>query len=161
MIAFRRLTSLFASNRKEISMRPHHFPYQMPPGRPNHFIPSPPQFGYRPGPFPPQMPPGFAPPKGTARLDSLLETANRFLATAQSFQPYIQQAAPMLRNLPALWKLYKGFQGIPSQGGPGNERGRNQPPSGQSNQNGRSQRPSYETRPSVPKIYQPPFDHLE
>ncbi|MFC5557690.1 VrrA/YqfQ family protein [Ureibacillus thermophilus] len=130
-------------------MRPPHYPYQMPPGRPNYFAPRPPQYGFRPGPYPPPMPPGFQAPKGTAKIDSILETANRFLATAQSFQPYIQQAAPMLRNLPALWKLYKGFQGIPSPGSPLNEEKR------------KPSRTSNESKPSMPKIYQPPYDNLE
>ncbi|TQE91769.1 4-hydroxy-3-methylbut-2-enyl diphosphate reductase [Ureibacillus terrenus] len=147
-------------------MQPHHFHYQMPPIRPNFFAPTPPQFpqppqpfGFRPGPLPPPVPRNFPPmPKGATRLDTLLETANRFLATAQSFQPYIQQAAPMLRNLPALWKLYKGFQGIPSQGNEPREEAERSSRSERFGQTGRSQRPSYETRPSVPKIFQPPFD---
>ncbi|WP_215490545.1 VrrA/YqfQ family protein [Ureibacillus sinduriensis] len=46
-------------------------------------------------------------------MQSFMDTANRFLATAQSFQPLVQQATPMFRNLPALWRLYKGFQGLP------------------------------------------------
>lgn len=137
-------------------MRPPHFSHQMPPVRPNYYAPRPPQFGFRPGPYPPPMPPGFQPPK--ARLDSILETANRFLATAQSFQPYIQQAAPMLRNLPALWKLYKGFQSIPSQGKSIGEEGSRKASSGKSGQTSRTQKASYESRPSIPKIYQPPFD---
>ncbi|MEL3961716.1 VrrA/YqfQ family protein [Lysinibacillus endophyticus] len=92
-----------------------------------------PNFGYRPpGAFQPGMmpPPGFQPrpqpgfqqalqqglqqaPTQTPKLDSFMNTANKWLATAQSFQPLIQQATPMLQNLPALWKLYKGFQSSP------------------------------------------------
>ncbi|MEJ9280741.1 MULTISPECIES: VrrA/YqfQ family protein [Ureibacillus] len=148
-------------------MRPHHFPNQMPPGRPNFYAPRPPQYGFRPGPYPPPMPPGFQPPKGTARLDSILETANRFLATAQSFQPYIQQAAPMLRNLPALWKLYKGFQGLPTQtqGKQSNEEGKRQIShsnySRQERRNEKNLKQEEISRPSIPKIYQPPFDYFE
>ena len=45
-----------------------------------------------------------------------MQTANRFLNTAQQFAPVVQQFAPMMQNLPAMWKLYKGFQSIPSAG---------------------------------------------
>ena len=53
------------------------------------------------------VPPGG--PKGTNKIESFMETCNRFLATAQGFQPYIAQATPLIRNLPALWRLYRGF----------------------------------------------------
>lgn len=144
-------------------MRPPHFYSNMPPFPPNQFVPRPPQYGYRPGPFPQATPPRTPnfqqPPKAAPRLDSILETANRFLATAQSFQPYIQQAAPMIRNLPALWKLYRGFQSVPSQG-----QGVEQEISLENSRpttNVRSEstpKQSYSPKPSLPKIYQPPFD---
>lgn len=98
--------------------------------RPHNFYPRMPQMGgfqQFPNQMPPfqqfmprQMPPNMIPqnlplPKtGTPKLDSFMETANRFLSTAQNFQPLIQQATPMIRNLPALWKLYKGFQSAPN-----------------------------------------------
>ena len=44
-----------------------------------------------------------------SKIESFMETCNRLLATAQGFQPYITQATPLLRNLPAIWRLYKGF----------------------------------------------------
>ncbi|RHW38553.1 hypothetical protein D1B33_06665 [Lysinibacillus yapensis] len=108
-------------------MRPQSFRQPMPNGRPfnhmqgprNNFGPRPARFmqpgmmqppGYGPGPM---QGPGFA-QKGVApKLESFMDTANRFLATAQSFTPIVQQATPMFRNLPVLWKLYKGFQGLP------------------------------------------------
>ena len=40
-----------------------------------------------------------------------------FLNTAQQFAPVVQQFAPMVQNLPAMWRLYKGFQSLPSAGG--------------------------------------------
>lgn len=63
----------------------------------------PPPHRYNPGMIPP------AGPKGVSKIESFMETCNRLLATAQGFQPYIAQATPLLRNLPAIWRLYKGF----------------------------------------------------
>lgn len=171
--------------RKEIVMRQHHFPPHMPPGNFQHY-PRPPYPRYNPGPppFPPGMSPrmqprpgagGFGGQKGNAKLDSILETANRFLATAQTFQPYIQQAAPMLRNLPALWKLYRGFQSVPTQGreNPQEHRGREthfepgsrrpERPETRNPEPVRDEYPMYNRspRPSLPKIYQPPYDFNE
>ncbi|MDN4493248.1 VrrA/YqfQ family protein [Ureibacillus aquaedulcis] len=110
-------------------MRPQSFRQPLPPNRPfNQFQGPRGNYGARPPRFPfPQ--PGMQPPPiqgqgpapglgigtggATPRLQSIMDTANRFLATAQSFQPLVQQATPMFRNLPALWRLYKGFQGLP------------------------------------------------
>ncbi len=76
------------------------------PGRmPNYGFPPP--RGYNPGMIPPTG------PKGASKIESFMDTCNRFLATAQGFQPYIAQATPLLRNLPALWRLYKGFSSTP------------------------------------------------
>lgn len=81
-----------------------------------------------PGQFPPQRPPfpaggmnqqafgpmqGEAPAQGTSKIDSYMQTANNFLNTAQQFAPVVQQFAPMVQNLPAMWRLYKGFQSLP------------------------------------------------
>ena len=123
-------------------MRPQSFRNQMPPGRPfNQFQGPRGNFGGRPPRFPqPGMmpPPGRGPAPGpgipgigpgggaSPKLQSFMDTANRFLATAQSFQPLMQQATPMFRNLPALWKLYKGFQGLPKTEGP-DEHGQREP----------------------------------
>ncbi|MFC7684660.1 VrrA/YqfQ family protein [Ureibacillus sp. GCM10028918] len=110
-------------------MRPQSFRQPMPPSRPfNQFQGPRGSFGARPPQFPQQgmfPPPGRGPAPGpvpglgigaggsTPKLQTFMDTANRFLATAQSFQPLVQQATPMFRNLPALWRLYKGFQGLP------------------------------------------------
>ncbi len=48
-----------------------------------------------------------------------MQTANRFLNTAQQYAPLVQQIAPMFQNLPAMWRLYKGFQSLPTQGAGG------------------------------------------
>ncbi|BDH62232.1 hypothetical protein MTP04_23620 [Lysinibacillus sp. PLM2] len=101
-------------------MRNHNFYYQM-PNRPYPQFRGPsrmPNYGYQQAPrgFRPGMAPPI-PPSGTKgampKLESFMETANRFLATAQSFQPYIAQATPLFRNLPALWRIYKGFKSAP------------------------------------------------
>ena len=49
------------------------------------------------------------------QLDQLVNGANSLYNTAQKFMPIVQQAKPMFNNLPALWKLYKGFKGLPNQ----------------------------------------------
>jgi len=122
-------------------MRPQSFHNQMPPGRPftgfqgprGNFGARPPRFPQRGMMPPPGRGPSFGPGIGpgsipgigaggaTPKLQSFMDTANRFLATAQSFQPLVQQATPMFRNLPALWRLYKGFQGLPKTDSKGPE----------------------------------------
>ncbi|RUL57023.1 VrrA/YqfQ family protein [Lysinibacillus antri] len=141
----------------------------------------------QPGPPGSQVPPNAQSPK----LDSFMNTANKWLATAQSFQPLIQQATPMLQNLPALWKLYKGFQSAPKtneaeQGyddfeedyeedyepeyeppRPQRRKRERQPDVRQTesrqNRSNRSTSPPpnrkpIAQRPSVPRIFQPPYD---
>lgn len=51
-----------------------------------------------------------------SKMEMYMQTANRFLTTAQQFAPLVQQMAPMVQNLPAMWRLYKGFQSLPSAG---------------------------------------------
>ncbi len=82
-------------------MRPYQQQFRGPGRMPNYGYPPP--RGFNPGMIPP------AGPKGASKIESFMETCNRFLATAQGFQPYIAQATPLIRNLPALWRLYKGF----------------------------------------------------
>ena len=60
--------------------------------------------------------------QGPSKMEAYMQTANQFLNTAQQFAPVVQQFAPMMRNLPAMWKLYKGFQSIPASGGSTNRR---------------------------------------
>ncbi len=60
---------------------------------------------------------GFgSPAQGSSRMETYMQTANRFLNTAQQYAPVVQQFAPMMQNLPAMWKLYKGFQSLPTSG---------------------------------------------
>ena len=82
-----------------------------------------------------------------SKMEAYMQTANRFLNTAQQFAPVVQQFAPMVQNLPAMWRLYKGFQSLPPAGGTASPAFRaatgpvaNAAPG-----------------PSVPRIFQPPI----
>jgi len=52
-------------------------------------------------------------PTGTNRMEQYLQTADRFLSTAQQITPMVKQVAPMVQNIPALLKIYRGFQNTP------------------------------------------------
>jgi hypothetical protein len=43
-------------------------------------------------------------------LTSVLNNTQQVLKTAQQIGPIIQQYGPMIKNLPAMWKIYKGFK---------------------------------------------------
>lgn len=43
-------------------------------------------------------------------LTSILNNTQQVLKTAQSIGPMVQQYGPMIKNLPAMWKIYKGFK---------------------------------------------------
>ncbi|MCA1054860.1 YqfQ family protein [Rossellomorea aquimaris] len=47
-------------------------------------------------------------------ISSFLSNTQQVLNTAQQFGPMIQQYGPMVKNLPALWKLYRGFKDLSS-----------------------------------------------
>lgn len=47
-------------------------------------------------------------------LNGLLTNTQKVLNTAGQIGPVIQQYGPLVRNLPSLWKLYKGFKDMPS-----------------------------------------------
>lgn len=94
-----------------------------------------------PAAIPPTQPP----------LTGFLANAQSLFNQAQQFTPYFQQAAPMLKNLPALWRMYRGFKGgdeSSSVAAPRKKRKQHAPPASA----------THTTRPSVPKIYQPPYD---
>ncbi|WP_240315679.1 YqfQ family protein [Sporosarcina sp. PTS2304] len=109
-----------------------------------------------PGTSSPQLPPssmqGFqqsqANQPGLSRADQYMQTANRFLNTAQQFAPIVQQVAPMLQNLPAMWRLYKGFQSIPDAP---------TPQTANPVAAGNPSRSIPSDQPAAPRIYQPPF----
>lgn len=118
-------------------------------------------------PIPPQAPVQGA--AGVPKLEGFLSGANSLFNNAQKFTPYIQQAAPMFKNLPALWRLYKGFKdtsdplesstvSMPQQQERPRERMKER---GNPRGNLREQEPVEEkitTKPSLPKIFQPPFE---
>lgn len=157
-------------------MRQPPFYSHIPPQQPyNHFPNQMPNFGYQaPPPYQRMMPPqgrfSGPGPRPAPRFESFMETANKFLSTYQSFQPLIAQATPLFKNLPALWKLYKGFQSVPST--PRNDRkNRFNTPSPRREEHSyrheNMENRTYQTREyhqhtqkpgvSLPRIYQPPF----
>ena len=127
-------------------------------------------FGMRP-PIPMQAPVPAPPTSSMPRLDSFLQGADSLFTGAQKFTPYFQQAAPMFKNLPALWRMYKGFKQAPGDEDESSFSLESSlediaPPPRQR----RSRRPDRSapeqrtvplvSRPSVPRIYQPPLDYL-
>ncbi|WP_121611747.1 VrrA/YqfQ family protein [Mesobacillus foraminis] len=48
-------------------------------------------------------------------LNGFLNNTQQVLKTAQSVGPMIQQYGPLVRNLPAMWKLYRGLKDLPDQ----------------------------------------------
>ena len=85
--------------------------------------------------------------QNTSKMESYMQTANRFLNTAQQYAPLVQQIAPMFQNLPAMWRLYKGFQSLPTQGAAGGATASSAPP---------VSNPSPQSGASNPRIFQPP-----
>jgi hypothetical protein len=133
-------------------MRPFPGPAQ-PPGQPN-------QFGRPNNPFiDPRQGPGRNPPgQGPSKIDGYMDTVNRLINTAQQYAPVVQQFAPMMRNLPAMWKLYKGFQSMPSAGEGAGAAAAGGAARGASRAVPRTTEaftPPAGPRPSVPRIFQP------
>lgn len=130
--------------------------YRPPMGSGNPPFPRDPRSGggFAPPPFPgsPQSPGQSMP--NSSKIDQYMQTANRFMNTAQQFAPLVQQFAPMVQNLPAMWKLYKGFQALPNAD--------SNPSSAQASINSRPQTSVTPTnsaveRASTPRIFQPPL----
>ena len=46
-------------------------------------------------------------------INGFLNNTQQVLKTAQQFGPMIQQYGPLVRNLPSMWKLYKGLKDLP------------------------------------------------
>ncbi|CAM3926655.1 VrrA/YqfQ family protein [Mesobacillus thioparans] len=46
-------------------------------------------------------------------LNGFLTNTQKVLGTAQQFGPMIQQYGPLVRNLPSMWKLYRGLKDLP------------------------------------------------
>ncbi|MEK4230012.1 VrrA/YqfQ family protein [Solibacillus sp. FSL H8-0538] len=135
--------------------------FQMPYAGFSPFAMRPPIPMQAPFPMQPQIPvqpqiPLQAATGAMPRIDSFLANANSLFNNAQKFTPYFQQAAPMFKNLPALWKIYKGFKDTPADSDFELESTAPQA-TGPAQPQPQSQVP-LTPRPSVPRIYQPPFD---
>lgn len=91
--------------------------------------------------------------QGPSKMDAYMQTANRFLNTAQQFAPVAQQFAPMMRNLPAMWRLYKGFQSMPAAGGAA---ATSQAVSSAARATTQAATSAQGPLPSMPRIFQPP-----
>ena len=90
------------------------------------------------------------------RIDQFLQSTGQFMKTAQTYAPYVQQAVPMFKNIPALFRLYKGFQNTPAtdrKATPSKSSAKPDTFSKSAKQPKRSA--DYSTKPSLPKIYQP------
>lgn len=48
-------------------------------------------------------------------LTGFLNNTQQVLKTAQSIGPMIQQYGPIVKNIPMMWKLYKGFKDLPTE----------------------------------------------
>lgn len=84
------------------------------------------------------------------RLEQYMQTADRFLSTAQQLTPMVNKVAPMVQNIPALWKIYRGFQNMPNAGTTSNVGNINAAASAAA-----ARLPSNGT--SQPRIFQPPI----
>ncbi|WP_241155075.1 YqfQ family protein [Rummeliibacillus sp. TYF005] len=112
---------------------------------------------------------------GFAKLEQYLNTADQLFNTAQKFTPMVKQISPMFQNLPALYRLYKGFQGLPNANSPttatdpqNNNLAQERRPMrfrfGRNSSQPEPAQPEVQaytpprTRPSTPRIFQPPFN---
>lgn len=48
-------------------------------------------------------------------ITGFINNTQQVLKTAQSIGPMIQQYGPIVKNLPMMWKLYKGFKDLPTE----------------------------------------------
>ena len=51
---------------------------------------------------------------GGGGLVGFLNNTQQVIKTAQAIGPMVQQYGPLVRNLPALWKLYRGMKDSPN-----------------------------------------------
>lgn len=83
------------------------------------------------------------------RMEQYLQTADQFLSTAQRLTPMVQQVAPMVQNIPALWKIYRGFQSMPDATSTASAVSRSAGAAATS--------VTRSTGSSIPRIFQPPL----
>ncbi|WP_234969381.1 YqfQ family protein [Bacillus massilinigeriensis] len=48
-----------------------------------------------------------------ASINGFLNNTQNVLKAAQTFGPMVQQYGPLVRNLPSMWKLYRGLKDLP------------------------------------------------
>lgn len=146
---------------------PMYAPYMMNMNRPMNMMP--PQMPMNPVPMqmrmpmqmPPQIPAAAASATaGAPRLEGFLAGANSLFENAQKFTPYIQQATPMFKNLPALWRMYRGLKGSPDILESSTIVAPVEGPSRQARGSRQPQQPDapIKSKPSLPMIFQPPFE---
>lgn len=56
-----------------------------------------------------------------ASIGNFLSNTQKVLNTASQIGPLVQQYGPLVRNLPAMWKIYKGLKDAGSSGDTGQE----------------------------------------
>ncbi|WP_331457442.1 VrrA/YqfQ family protein [Bacillus sp. FJAT-18017] len=54
-------------------------------------------------------------------INSFLANTQNVIQTAQSFGPLIEQYGPIIKNLPSMWKLYRGLKNTDGDETPKNE----------------------------------------
>ncbi|MBS4209091.1 VrrA/YqfQ family protein [Bacillus sp. FJAT-50079] len=52
---------------------------------------------------------GLASPQ---KIGSFLNQTQQVIKTAQQFGPMVQQYGPLVKNLPAMWKIYRGLKNV-------------------------------------------------
>lgn len=71
-------------------------------------------FFYTPPPTHPPVQPPMPPFFGTAaKSGRWLEQARQVMVTAEQMRPLIEQYGPLVKNLPAMWRLYRTVQSMP------------------------------------------------
>lgn len=99
-----------------------------------------------------------------SKIASFLQSADSLFNSAKTYTPYIQQAMPMMKNIPSLFKLYKGFQGLPDAGASAGAAAvaaaatsTDRPRSSQRSSSQNIAAIPREPVPSKPRIFQPPM----
>lgn len=97
---------------------------------------------------------GFQQGQPTSKTMGYLQTADKFLNTAQQLTPMVRQFAPMIQNVPALLKLYRGFQSVPAAT---TAAGNVSAAAASTAARTASTAASVTTGASIPRIFQPPI----
>lgn len=98
---------------------------------------------------------GFQQGQSMSKTMGYLQTADKFLNTAQQLTPMVRQFAPMIQNVPALLKLYRGFQSVPAAATAA--AGNVSASAASTAARAASTATSLPTGASIPRIFQPPI----